>query len=441
MFTNDADFEKYQFDDFKKCYSHQARGTRVEYIDPDATGSVAKTVYFARITQFLNKRVSEGRWGDRLNNLIFLPPTDRLPAPILGCALGCLIENLGSEQGVSPGCNSLDDEIKRLKRQRKNGYEPPELELAESLLIKPINKDDVRQKILQLLGLQCHKEPNIISVLWRCYQVREKRREEIEKAKCGNLASKIATLDITNPDEPELVFFLASDQLGFSAEPTTVFPKHKADKYPLGIAWLLAQDIGADEENRILARLTDYVHCTRTLGGAFLWPTDDLTNGKCQYNVSRGVRSSIEDRVDLTLLEIKHYLDDRNNYDSKFGQKECLGTKAGNVIREKWLCRFGTFQEYVDFMIFGAFVDEENSELMPFSIFGKFPVEYPDRKQIQQMYKEYDATQYEPAEEKEQAEQLLQSIEGTLARVESRVMKRTRAMEDYLGIRNSAVVV
>ena len=53
--------------------------------------------------------------------------------------------------------------------------------------------------------------------------------------------------------------------------------------------------------------LTKYVYTTRTLGGSFLWPE----SWHRDYNMGRGNRSYIEDRVDLTLLEIKHYFEYR----------------------------------------------------------------------------------------------------------------------------------
>lgn len=62
--------------------------------------------------------------------------------------------------------------------------------------------------------------------------------------------------------------------------------KNKLDKDPDAIAEFLA----------------NYVYKTRTLGGSFLWPKSLCST----YNKSRGIRNYIEDRVDLTLLEIKH---------------------------------------------------------------------------------------------------------------------------------------
>lgn len=48
----------------------------------------------------------------------------------------------------------------------------------------------------------------------------------------------------------------------------------------------------------------------RTLSGCFLWPLIRIGNPwKSMYNIYRGVRSYIEDRVDLTLYKIKSFYD------------------------------------------------------------------------------------------------------------------------------------
>lgn len=136
--------------------------------------------------------------------------------------------------------------------------------------------------------------------------------------------------------------------------------------------------------------LTKYVYTTRTLGGSFLWPESWYK----AYNMNRGNGKNdnkdnnkdnnigyIEDRVDLTLLEIKHYfeyreLDDKKKFkysgDILFSRYKFLDTQT-------WFGFFDSFEDYVDFFLFNGFVKEINKngkkEYMPINILTGDPFE------------------------------------------------------------------
>lgn len=202
-------------------------------------------------------------------------------------------------------------------------------------------------------------------------------------------------------------FSLQSDQLGFSAVPWIYF----SNKYPLSRYFEM-------QKNKEAAQfLADYVLTTRTLGGSFLWPE---TLWKA-YNRSRGC-AKIEDRVDLTLLEIKHYfeyreLDDKKNF--KFS-KDRLFVHYKKTDAQTWFGFFDSFEDYVDFFMFNDFVEDISTngkkEYMPINILtGKrFKTDYPG---------------YEMDTLKDIKEYKLKAM---LDLVMDKVAKRTKKMEDLI---------
>lgn len=202
-------------------------------------------------------------------------------------------------------------------------------------------------------------------------------------------------------------FTVHSDQLGFSAVPWIYF----SNKYPLSRYFEM-------QKNKEAAQfLADYVLTTRTLGGSFLWP-ETLWKG---YNRSRGC-AKIEDRVDLTLLEIKHYfeyreLDDKKNF--KFS-KDRLFVHYKKTDAQTWFGFFDSFEDYVDFFMFNDFVEDISTngkkEYMPINILtGKrFKTDYPG---------------YEMDTLKDIKEYKLKAM---LERVRDMVEKRTIRMEDLI---------
>lgn len=202
-------------------------------------------------------------------------------------------------------------------------------------------------------------------------------------------------------------FTVHSDQLGFSAVPWIYF----SNKYPLSRYFEM-------QKNKEAAQfLADYVLTTRTLGGSFLWP-ETLWKG---YNRSRGC-AKIEDRVDLTLLAIKHYfeyreLDDKKNF--KFS-KDRLFVHYKKTDAQTWFGFFDSFEDYVDFFMFNDFVEDISTngkkEYMPINILtGKrFKTDYPG---------------YEMDTLKDIKEYKLKAM---LDLVMDKVAKRTKKMEDLI---------
>lgn len=215
-------------------------------------------------------------------------------------------------------------------------------------------------------------------------------------------------------------FTLRSDQLGFSAVPWIYFRKD----YPLS-RYLEMQknkldrqkNKSAEGQKAIAEFLANYVYTTRTLGGSFLWP-ETLHE---QYNKYRGNGSYIEDRVDLTLLEIKHI------YEFKKLEKllpyggDILFPKCKNKDANAWFVFFDSFEDYVDFFMFNDFVKNIGTSLekeyMPINILTgeAFETDYPGYKK-------------DTLKEIEDEKQLKEMLE----RVRDMVEKRTKKMEDLI---------
>lgn len=207
-------------------------------------------------------------------------------------------------------------------------------------------------------------------------------------------------------------FAVHSDQFGFSAVPCIYFRKN----YPLS-RYLEMQKNKSDKDPDAVAEfLANYVYTTRTLGGSFLWP-EDWYKG---YNMERGNGSYIEDRVDLTLLEIKHIYKFRELENQLIYGKDYLFKRYKNQYADKWFGFFDSFEDYVDFFMFNDFVEDISTngkkEYMPINILtGKrFKTDYPG---------------YEMDTLKDIKEYKLKAM---LERVRDMVEKRTIRMEDLI---------
>jgi hypothetical protein len=217
--------------------------------------------------------------------------------------------------------------------------------------------------------------------------------------------------------DDEALFRLTSDQFGFSGNEGIYQQTYGHLKYPLARINSLSKNESIDERNRILNKLINYVKNTRTLGGSFIWPTPKRGEGarKSIYNINRGVGSYLEDRVDLTLLEIKHALD--GEYEEDLYSDDILYTlyrENTDGIRT-WLDHFETFEKFIAYFMFDNFV--ENG--IPINILtGKALCEeevktYKNRTcQIKKL----------------NLNELLDMIE----RLESLIIKRTCLMEEYI---------
>lgn len=202
-------------------------------------------------------------------------------------------------------------------------------------------------------------------------------------------------------------FSLQSDQLGFSAVPWIYF----STKYPLSRYFEM-------QKNKEAAKfLTDYVLATRTLGGSFLWPETLWST----YNKSRGIRSYIEDRVDLTLFEIKHIYEIRKWEKLLPYGGDILFQSCKNNDAQTWFGFFKSFEDYVDFFMFNDFVKDisktSKKEYIPINILTgeAFETDYPGYKK-------------DTLKEIEDENQLKEMLE----RVRNMVEKRTKKMEDLI---------
>lgn len=208
-------------------------------------------------------------------------------------------------------------------------------------------------------------------------------------------------------------FTVHSDQFGFSAVPCIYFRKN----YPLS-RYLEMQKNKSDKDPDAIAEfLANYVYTTRTIGGSFLWP-ETLHE---QYNKHRGNGSYIEDRVDLTLLEIKHIYEIRQWEKLLPYGGDILFQSCKNNDAQTWFGFFKSFEDYVDFFEFNDFVENisktSKKEYMPINILtGKaFETDYPRR-------------QTDVLKEIEDEKQL----KAMLERVRNMVAKRTKKMEDLI---------
>ncbi len=157
----------------------------------------------------------------------------------------------------------------------------------------------------------------------------------------------------TNKNKEEVdLFYLRSDQLGFSAP-----SNEKSHPYDLYIK----KNINIDEA---VKQVTDWIIGSRTIGGSFLWPRPFYDT----YNQSRGgkINSSrkyyIQDRVDLTLWEIK-------NWYKKINKNTIMNRQnTRNSNLNIWLGHFTNFETYVKFFHFDTFVKQTSNEISPINI-------------------------------------------------------------------------
>lgn len=229
----------------------------------------------------------------------------------------------------------------------------------------------------------------------------------------------------------EYGFRLHSDQLGFSAVPCIYF----RNNYPLS-RYLEMQKNKLDKlKNKsdidvVADFLTKYVYTTRTLGGSFLWPESwykgyNMSRGngrEIKDKIIKGNAGYIEDRVDLTLLEIKHYfeyreLDDKKNF--KYSG-DILFRYYDNLDAQTWFGFFDSFENYVDFFMFNDFVEDigigGKKEYMPINILNGEPFEK-------------DCLYYEEDILKNICEKGLKDV---LERVMNMVANRTKNMEKLI---------
>lgn len=155
-------------------------------------------------------------------------------------------------------------------------------------------------------------------------------------------------------------FYLRSDQFGFSA-PTN----RKAHPYDLYIA-------KHENKDKAIEQVKKWISMSRTIGGSFLWsksPDDSARNSfYAKYNMRRGGtitcnRSKyIQDRVDLTLWEIKDWYNSKHNGGEGILERQSILVRCSEKKTdiEQWLLHFGDFETYAKYFMFdkSQFVDK-----------------------------------------------------------------------------------
>lgn len=225
-------------------------------------------------------------------------------------------------------------------------------------------------------------------------------------------------------------FTVHSDQLGFSAVPKIYFRKN----YPLS-RYLEMQKNKLDKlKNKsdidvVADFLTKYVYTTRTLGGSFLWPESwhrgynmGRGNGReIKDKIIKGNAGYIEDRVDLTLLEIKHYFEYRELDDKKKFKYsgDILFRYYDNLDAQTWFGFFDSFEDYVDFFLFNDFVDKDKQtkEYTPINILTG--------EAFEKGYLNYETNTLKKIEDENQLKEMLE-------RVMNMVANRTKNMEKLI---------
>jgi hypothetical protein len=146
--------------------------------------------------------------------------------------------------------------------------------------------------------------------------------------------------------EKKPCFYLKSDQFGFSA------PSDKRI-HPYDVYLLCVEN---EKKEEAIENVANWICESRTIGGAFLWPMESIYNRKRGGSIrQKGTNSPqyyISDRVDLTLVEMKHIYD---------GQTLAEGDLLYNCYNKEqymqpWLDHFKDFKTFCKFFCFQDFV-------------------------------------------------------------------------------------
>ena len=208
----------------------------------------------------------------------------------------------------------------------------------------------------------------------RCQEFTDKSRLEVENIRF--LLPTGIKKDEPEPKNRTIVveghnLYLTSDQFGFSANENIYDNKNDRLKKQYPFVKYVENYGGSD------SLVGETIWYTRTIGGSFLWPKVKCDrNLTSLYNSKRGVDSYIEDRVDLTLYEIKEFYDEYSVEKDYEKIKDKLSEKGSNLLKYsdaeyiyKWLSIFKNFKTYVDFFCFDDFVNKEDDEYYPKDIF------------------------------------------------------------------------
>ncbi len=244
-----------------------------------------------------------------------------------------------------------------------------------------------------------------------------KATSESEKRNELSDSKKIVVMDGNNP-----IFRLTSDQFGFSAVEEIYSDQSKSEKHPLSIL------LNRKNNENIRTLITNYVKNSRTLGGAFVWPIKKEGRRVCSYNMRRGLCANkdiniyqgyIEDRVDLTLLEIKHALDgeyDRGNFSSDILYDEYMK----NDCMKLWLKHFVSFEHYYKYFMLEPFVVDG----MPINIISGNAIREDEVLGYKEKFLRSKRGQLQDLD--------TEALIHVIKRMEEMIMSRTDAMEEIL---------
>lgn len=161
-------------------------------------------------------------------------------------------------------------------------------------------------------------------------------------------------------------YYLKSDQFGFSRPDGDM-------KYPYEIYLQKISEEGSEKKiEEAKQAVINWINETRIVGGSFFWPMNCKKDGKINknpyYNLSRGISSYIQDRVDLTLFEIYEYYESKNEDIDTKGNLLISNTNS-NPTMKSWLDEFKSFKEYVKFFGLNPFVDKKTGR--PFNLLSE----------------------------------------------------------------------
>ncbi len=231
------------------------------------------------------------------------------------------------------------------------------------------------------------------------------------------------------------LMLLTSDTFGFGADGNAL----SDNTHAYGIYYnCIKKDNDNEKEYMFIGKC---VYDTRTLGGAFLWPVNMVWNNYIwkgtrysDYNNRRGTGGYIEDRVDLTLLEIKHFYNAFSEQKQEYDRlaeyiKEYFSDILFNCLKPQtkmWFNCFDSFEEYVDFFMFHPFVvkivSDDKSDYVPIDIFNS---EIPEKGGM------IGKNDYIP-DAKKRNERCLEIIEGTPDKKEIQSCKDSKKIKQML---------
>jgi hypothetical protein len=243
--------------------------------------------------------------------------------------------------------------------------------------------------------------------------------------KCKELGryKQIAVYD--KPERQEPCFYLKSDQFGFSAPSGN--KNHPYDVY--------LQRVKKEKKNikDVIENVANWIYESRTMGGAFLWPMElnkkNKWNTNPSYNYVRG--NYLSDRVDLTLVEIKHIYDVKEKEDKEIANGDFLYNRYKKNMKS-WLDHFDNFNTFCEFFCFQDFVYKVDDEHIPYDI----TKDWKEKKYCLESYLEIRDAQTKKncrkVMENEFWNQDAEDWEQTLSFVNERIKRRTKAMEEII---------